>query len=118
MVKSITFDKEFQIEEFFTCYPFSTFNQLHHLSLVYLGELMSDCTIILLEQLSHLTSFESLHIQVGRIVYYDQCLKRLIQLLYIENYAFHSLKQLNFQCVSTNHLLNIPITASKQTNLK
>ncbi|CAF3913987.1 unnamed protein product [Rotaria sp. Silwood1] len=118
MVKSIEFNQEFQIEEFFTRYSFGTFNQLRYLSLVYLGELMSDCSIVLLEQLSHLTSLESLHIRVGRIANYDQCLKRLLQLLFIENDVFHSLKQLIFQCNNTYNLLQVPTTTTKQTKLE
>jgi len=118
MGKSIKFDQEFQIEEFFTRYPFSTFNQLRYLLLVYLGELISDCSMVLLEQLSHLTSFESLHIRVARIVSYDQYLKRLLQLLFIENDVFISLKQLSFQCDSTCYLLQVPNTTMKQTNLE
>ncbi|CAF1267877.1 unnamed protein product [Adineta steineri] len=118
-IKSIKFDREFQIEEFFTRWSFNTFNQLHYLSLFYLGEMGCDCSYMLLEQLSHLTSFDSLHIRVGYIYDHDRSLKRLFQLLFIENDAFPTLKQLVFKCNKDwfPHL-QIPTTTMKRTKLE
>ncbi len=78
-VRSFKFYYEFQVEEFFTLWPIHIFSQLRCLSLVYLGALMSDCSIELIEQLSTLTNFEYLHIQVTSITHRDQYLNRLIQ---------------------------------------
>jgi hypothetical protein len=116
-VKSVKFDQEFQIEEFFTIWPISGFSQLRCLSLVYLGALMSDCSILLLEQLSTLTHFECLRIRVGCIANYDKCLKRLLQLIFIENQVFHSLKHFVFQSYPNSNFLALP-TTGKPTNLK
>ena len=114
-VRSIKLNKEFQIEDFFTRWPPNTFSRLCCLSLVYLGALMSDCSIALVEQLSTLTFFESLHIRVGRIVYHDKYLKRLIQLIFIENDSFHSLKRFALRC--DHDVLYIP-TSTKRTRLE
>ncbi|CAF1267947.1 unnamed protein product [Adineta steineri] len=119
-IKSIKFDQEFQIEEFFTRWSFNTFNQLHCLSLFYLGEMGCDCSCILLEQLSHLTSLDFLHIRVGCIPNHDRSLRRLFQLLFIENDAFPTLKQLVFKCNQDRilHLQIPPTTTMKRTKLE
>ena len=116
-VKSLKFYQEFQIEEFFTHWPLNTFSKLRCLSLVYLGALMSDCSIELIEQLSTLTNFEYLRIQVESIVFYDQCLKRLLQLIFVENDVFQSLKHFVFQSSSHRGILSLPVT-TKQTMLE
>ncbi|UJR17140.1 hypothetical protein I4U23_004036 [Adineta vaga] len=118
-VKSIKFYEEFQIEEFFTRWPFSTFQQLRYLSLVYRGELSCDCSIVILQELSRLASLKSLHIHLGRIAHYDRCLKELLQLIFIEHHAFLSLKQFVIRCNDNRHLIDIPFTTIiKQTKLE
>jgi hypothetical protein len=116
-VRSFKFYQEFQIEEFFTLWPINTFTQLWCLSLVYLRVLMSDCSILLIDQLSTLSNFEYLHIQVGCIANYDQCLKRLLQLMFVDNDAFPSLKHFVFQCDANSRMLSLPVT-TKHTKLE
>ena len=116
-VRSFKFYKEFQIEDFFTLWPLNTFSQLRCLYLIYSGALMSDCSIALIEKLSTLTSFESLHFRVGRIAYHDICLMRLIQLIFIADHGFLSLKQFVYQCDTDSDVLHIP-AATKKTILE
>ena len=64
-----------------------------------------------------LTNFEYLRIQVARIANYDRCLKRLLQLIFVENDVFHSLKHFVFQCNENSDILSLPVT-TKQTKLE
>ncbi|CAF1032862.1 unnamed protein product [Adineta steineri] len=116
-VKSFKFYEEYQIEEFFTHWPINTFSQLRCLSLVYSGAMMSDCSLVLIEQLSTLPHFERLYIQVGSITQRDQYLKRLLELIFVENDGFHSLKHFVFQSIKNSHMLSLP-AIKKRTKLE
>lgn len=116
-VRSFKFYQEFQIEEFFTLWPINTFSQLRHLSLVYVDAMMNDCSIVMIDHLSTLANFEYLHIQVESIVHRDQYMNRLLQLIFVENDTFHSLKRFIFQCNTNSNSISIPLT-TKQTNLQ
>ncbi|UJR12227.1 hypothetical protein I4U23_016404 [Adineta vaga] len=118
-VRSIKFYYEYQFDDFFIRWPISKFQQLHSLSLFYLGDLGSDCSFVFLEQLSQLTSLESLRIRVGQTASYDRYLNHLLQLLFVEYQVFLSVTQFVFQCMDVSRLVHIPSpTIMKQTNLQ
>jgi hypothetical protein len=54
---------------------------------------------------------------VGCIATRDECLKRLIELIFVENHVFHSLRHFVFQSVRNGSHFSLPAT-TKQTKLE